>query len=202
MARVYAVDGVVPVVHPTAFVHPDAVLTGDVIVGPRCYVGPCASLRGDMGRLVLEEGSNVQDNCTMHGLPGADTVIEADGHVGHGAVIHGARIGRNALVGMNAVVMDGAVIGADSFVAAMALVRAGTVVPPRKLAAGIPARVLRDLSDEEIAWKSAGTRDYQHLAELCLARLAEAAPLAAPEPDRSRIGSHYTPPLRTGRTPR
>jgi phenylacetic acid degradation protein len=195
MARVYAVDGVVPVVHPTAFVQPAAVLTGDVIVGPRCYVGPCASLRGDMGRLVLEEGCNVQDNCTMHGLPGADTVIEADGHVGHGAVIHGARIGRNSLVGMNAVVMDGAVIGAEAIVAAMALVRAGMTVPPRKLAAGIPARVLRDLTDEELAWKSAGTRDYQELARLCLDTLAEAAPLAAPEPERRRIGSHYTQPL-------
>jgi phenylacetic acid degradation protein len=202
MARVYAVDGVVPVIHPTAFVHPDAVLTGDVIVGPRCYVGPCASLRGDMGRLILEEGCNVQDNCTMHGQPGADTVIEADGHIGHGAVIHGARIGRNALVGMNAVVMDGAAVGESAIVAAMAFVRAGMVVPPRKLAAGIPARVLRDLTDEEIAWKSAGTRDYQHLAGLCIERLKPAEPLAESEPDRRRIGSGYTPPLHVRRPSR
>src|SRR3954447_7793093 len=100
MVKVYAIDGIVPVIHPTAFAHPTAVLTGDVIVGPGCYVGPCCSLRGDLGRLVLEEGSNIQDNCTMHGFPGTDTVIETEGHIGHGAVIHGARIGRNALVGM------------------------------------------------------------------------------------------------------
>jgi phenylacetic acid degradation protein len=200
MARVYAVDGVVPVIHPAAFVHPDAVLTGDVIVGPHVYVGPCASLRGDMGRLVLEEGCNVQDNCTMHGQPGADTVIEADGHIGHGAVIHGARIGRNALVGMNAVVMDGAAIGESAIVAAMAFVRAEMVVPPRKLVAGIPARVLRDLTDEEIAWKSSGTRDYQHLAQLCLQSLKAVDPLAEPEPNRRRIGSDYTPPLRSRRS--
>src|SRR5690349_11361789 len=109
MARVFAIDGIVPVIDPAAFVHPTAVLTGDVIVAAGCYVGPCCSLRGDLGRLVLEPGCNIQDNCTMHGFPGTDTVIEADGHVGHGAVIHGARVGRDALVGMNAVVMDGAV---------------------------------------------------------------------------------------------
>src|SRR5690242_15668908 len=138
MARVFAIDGMVPVIDPAAFVHPTAVLTGDVIVGPNCYVGPCCSLRGDLGRLVLETGCNIQDNCTMHGFPGTDTVIEADGHVGHGAVIHGARVGRNALVGMNAVAMDGAVIGESAIVAAMAFVKAGFEVAPRTLVAGIP----------------------------------------------------------------
>ena len=108
MTKVYAIDGVTPVVHPTAFVHPTAVLIGDVIIGPRCYVGPGACLRGDFGRLIMEEGSNLQDTCVVHGFPGSDTVIEVDGHIGHGAVIHGARVGRNALIGMNAVVMDGA----------------------------------------------------------------------------------------------
>jgi phenylacetic acid degradation protein len=123
--RVYAIDGLVPVIDPSAYVHPSAVLIGDVIVGPGCYVGPCASLRGDFGRLILGRGANVQDTCVMHGFPGTDTVIEEDGHIGHGAVLHGCRIGRNALVGMNAVIMDNAVLGESSIVAACAFVKAG-----------------------------------------------------------------------------
>jgi phenylacetic acid degradation protein len=191
----FAIDGIAPVVDPTAFVHPAAVLTGDVIVGPGCYVGPCASLRGDFGRLILEAGANVQDNCTMHGFAGTDTVIEADGHIGHGAVIHGARIGRNALVGMNAVVMDGAIVGESAIVAAMAFVKAGFEVPPRRLAAGIPARIVRALSDEEIAWKAEGTREYQELTRRSLATLVETAPLAAVEPGRRRIEAGDLAPL-------
>ena len=140
MAQIYSIDGVIPVVHPEAFVHPTAVLIGDVIIGPGCYVGPCASLRGDFGRLILERGSNIQDGCVMHGFPNTDTVIEEDGHIGHGAILHGCRIGRDALVGMNAVVMDGAIIGESAMVAAMAFVRAGFEVPPRSLAAGIPGQ--------------------------------------------------------------
>jgi phenylacetic acid degradation protein len=124
MVKVYEIDGIRPVVHPTAYVHPTAVLIGDVIVGPRCYVGPLASLRGDFGRLVLEEGANLQDTCVMHGFPGCDTVVEQDGHIGHGAVLHGCRVGRNAMVGMNAVVMDKAVVGAESIVGAMSFVKA------------------------------------------------------------------------------
>lgn len=143
MVKVYEINGVTPVVHPTAYVHPSAVLIGDVIVGPRCYVGPLAALRGDFGRLVLEEGANLQDTCVMHGFPGCDTVVERDGHIGHGAVLHGCRIGRNALVGMNSVIMDNAVIGADSIVAAMSFVRAGMEVPPRSLVVGTPAKVAR-----------------------------------------------------------
>src|SRR5438132_14403476 len=119
MVKVYSIDGVTPVIYPTAFVHPSAVLIGDVIVGPRCYIGPGASMRGDFGRLILEEGANLQDTCVMHGFPGSDTVVERDGHIGHGAVLHGCRIGRNALVGMNAVVMDDVVLGEESIVAAM-----------------------------------------------------------------------------------
>jgi phenylacetic acid degradation protein len=187
MAHVYAIDGLRPVVDPSAFVHPAAVLIGDVIVGPGCYVGPGASLRGDFGRLLLEPGSNVQDNCVMHGFPGKDCVIGADGHVGHGAILHGCRIGRNALVGMNAVIMDGAVIGEESIVAALAFVKAGFEVPPRMLVGGIPARVMRALSEDEIAWKSRGTAEYQELARRCLASLEPVEPLAAPEPDRARL---------------
>ena len=183
----YEIDGLRPVVDPTAFVHPTAVLIGDVIVGPRCYVGPGASLRGDFGRLVMEAGSNLQDNCVMHGFPGTDTIIEVDGHVGHGAVIHGARVGRDALVGMNAVVMDNAVVGESAMVAACAFVKAGMVVPPRTLVAGVPAKIVRELSDQEIGWKAEGTRSYQDLTLRCHATLRETTPLAAVEPDRKRL---------------
>ena len=183
----YEIDGLKPVIHPTAFVHPDAVLIGDVIVGPRCYVAPLASLRGDFGRIVLEEGSNIQDTCVMHGFPGTDTVIGVDGHVGHGAVLHGCRIGRNALVGMNAVIMDNAVVGDESIVAACAFVKAGMEIPPRKLVAGMPAKVMRDLSEQEVTWKGDGTRTYQELTERCLATLKPCGPLTEMEPGRKRF---------------
>lgn len=191
----YEINGVRPVVDPTAFVHPTAILIGDVIVGPRCYVGPAASLRGDFGRIILEEGSNVQDTCVMHGFPGTDTLIEVDGHIGHGAVLHGCTVRRNAMVGMNAVVMDEAVVGESAIVAACAFVKAAMAIPPRHLAAGVPARVLRELSDEEIAWKASGTRSYQELTLRSLATMREAAPLAAPEPDRRRIDVAALKPL-------
>jgi phenylacetic acid degradation protein len=183
----YEINGLVPVVDPTAFVHPSATLIGDVIVGPGCYVAPGASLRGDFGRIVLEEGSNVQDCCVMHGFPGTDTVVEIDGHVGHGAILHGCVVKRNAMVGMNAVVMDEAVVGESAIVAACAFVKAGMVIPPRSLAVGTPAKVVRQLSDEEIAWKVGGTRSYQELTERSLATMRECVPLAAVEPRRRRI---------------
>lgn len=190
----YAFEGIRPVVSATAFVHPSAVLIGDVIVGPRCLVGPGASLRGDIGRLIVGEGANVQDNCILHCFPGKDVVIEPDGHIGHGAVLHGCTVGRNAMVGIHAVVMDDAVIGAGSIVAAMAFVKAGFEVPPRTLAAGIPAKVVRDLRDDEVEWKSAGTAIYQRLAERHLATGSEVEPLAEPEPDRRRVPMHdYRP---------
>lgn len=193
--RVYAIDGIIPVVDPTAYVHPSAVLIGDVIVGPACYVGPCASLRGDFGRLILERGANLQDTCVMHGFPGTDTVVEEDGHIGHGAVLHGCRIGRNALVGMNAVIMDNAVVGESSIVAASAFVKAGAEIPPRSLAAGMPAKVVRALSDDEIAWKVEGTRTYQDLARRSLATMTECDPLSAVEPGRPRIHMPDVVPL-------
>lgn len=173
----YRIDDWIPVVHPEAFVHPLAVLIGDVIVGRGCYVGPAACLRGDFGRIVLEEGSNVQDTCVMHGFPGADTRVEVDGHVGHGAVLHGCTVGRNALVGMNAVVMDNARIGADAFVAASSFVKAGFVVPDAHLVAGVPARVMRPLRPDEIEWKREGTRAYQQLAVRSLRTMQEVEPL-------------------------
>src|SRR5699024_6826517 len=133
MENIYSIDGIVPVIHESAFVHPTAVIIGDVIIGPGVYVGPLASLRGDFGRIVMHEGSNIQDTCVVHGGPDSDTIIEVDGHIGHGAVLHGCTIKKNAMVGMNAVVMDGAVIGESSIVAAMAFVKAGMQVPARQL---------------------------------------------------------------------
>ncbi len=193
--RVYAIDGITPVVHPTAYVHPSAVLIGDVIIGPGCYVGPCASLRGDFGRLILEAGANIQDTCVMHGIPGTDTVVEENGHVGHGAVLHGCRVGKNALVGMNAVIMDNAVIGEAAIIAASCFVKAAQEIPPRVLVAGVPAKVIRSLSDEEIAWKTAGTQTYQDLTRRCLATMVETSPLAEVEADRKRIEMPDVVPL-------
>ena len=183
----YSIDGVIPVVDPSAYVHPTAVLIGDVIVGPRCYVGPCASLRGDFGRIVLEEGSNVQDHCCIHGFPDNDTVVEVNGHIGHGAILHSCIVRRDALVGMNAVVMDEAEIGEKAIVAACAFVPAGMKVPARSLAAGIPAKVKRELSDDEIAWKLEGTQTYQALTVRSLASLREVEPLSSVEKNRPSL---------------
>jgi len=183
----YAFEGLRPVVHPTAFVHPTAVLIGDVHVGEGCLVGPHASLRGDIGRLEMRAGSNVQDGCILHVFPGKECVVEEDGHVGHGAVLHGCRVGRNAMVGMNAVIMDDSVIGEEAFVAAMAFVKAGTVVPPRTLVGGIPAKPLKELSEDEVGWKTEGTRVYQHLARRYRAASEPCEPLAEVEPDRPSL---------------
>ncbi|RPH67507.1 MAG: transferase hexapeptide repeat family protein [Burkholderiales bacterium] len=184
---VYAFEGIVPVIHPAAYVHPAAVLIGDVIVGPGCYVGPGAALRGDFGRIVLERNSNVQDNCVVHSRPDFDCVMEEESHVGHGAVIHCARIARDAMVGINAVVMDRAVVGEQAIVAAMSFVKVGMQIPARTLAAGIPARVVRPLRDDDIFWKREGTALYIQLARRCSTGLTQAAALAAIEPGRARV---------------
>jgi phenylacetic acid degradation protein len=177
-AGIYSFEGRVPTIDPTAFVHPAATLIGNVSVAARCYVGPGAVLRGDFGRIVMKAGSNVQDNCVAHSFPDWAVIVEEDGHVGHGAVLHGCIVGRNALVGMKAVVMDRAVIGTDAVVAAAALVPTGFEVPARMLAAGIPAVVQRPLTDDDIRRKSAGTRLYQELAARCLRALVRCDPQA------------------------
>ena len=185
----YSLDGLSPVVHPTAFVHPSAELIGDVWVGAHCYIGPLASLRGDFGRIVVRDGANVQDTCVMHAFPGKDCVVEVDGHIGHGAVLHGCTVGRNALVGMNAVVMDEVEVGESSIVAAGAFVRAGLKVPPRSLLVGSPAKVVRTLSDDEVRWKSQGTQVYQALARRCRASLVPVQPLTEADEGRARYTS-------------
>ncbi|MFP5476327.1 MULTISPECIES: phenylacetic acid degradation protein PaaY [Pseudacidovorax] len=191
----YAIEGVVPVVDPSAYVHPTAVLIGDVHVGPGCYVGPAACLRGDFGRVVLEAGSNVQDTCVIHGFPERDTVVRENGHIGHGAVLHSCVVGRDALVGMNAVVMDEAVVGERTIVAACAFVPAGMQIPDASLVAGVPARVKRPLTEQEIAWKREGTLTYQDLTRRCLATMEEVAPLARAEADRPRLKAPDVQPL-------
>lgn len=187
MLTVYEIDGLTPVVDPTAFVAPTAVLIGDVIIGAGVYIGPGAVLRGDFGRITVEAGSNIQDTCVLHTLPNGDTVIEANGHVGHGAILHGCRICSGALIGMGAVIMDNAVIGESAIVAAQAFVKAGMQVPPGSLAAGIPAKVVRQLTEAELAWKRDGTGLYQKLAQRCLKSFRATKPLAAVEAKRERI---------------
>ncbi len=199
---VYSINGVTPVVDPTAYVHPSAVLIGDVIVGAGCYIGPCASLRGDFGRIEVRAGANLQDGCVMHGFPGTDTIVEEDGHIGHGAILHGCVIGRNALIGMNAVINDNALIGESSIVAAMAFVKAKMVVPPRMLVTGMPARIVRELTETELAWKIEGTRSYQELTRRSLATLCATAPLAVVESDRKRIELPELLPLSAVRSQR
>lgn len=160
---IYEFDGFIPVVHESAFVHPQAVVTGNVIIGKDVYIGPGAAIRGDWGEIIIEDGCNVQENCTIHMFPGTTVLLKASAHVGHGAIIHGATLGRNCLIGMNAVIMDDAEIGDESIVGALSFVKAGVSIPPRSIAAGNPAKVIREVSDEMIAWKTKGTELYQQL---------------------------------------
>ena len=195
MPKVYAIDGITPVVHPTAFVHPSAVLIGDVIVGARAYIGPCASLRGDFGRIIVEEGANIQDSCILHGFAGKDTVVGAESTIGHGAMLHGCVVGRGALIGMNCVVNDNAEVGEDAVIAALAFVKAEDRIPARSLAAGIPAKVRRTVSDEEIAWKRANMLVYNDLAVRSMKTMIEVEALTEVEKDRQRFHFPSSVPL-------
>lgn len=183
----YEIDGIKPVVHPSAYVHPEAVVIGDVLIGPNCYIAPFAALRGDFGRIVLESGVNIQDSCVLHGFPETDTLIEEDGHIGHAAVLHGCTIKRNALIGMNAVIMDNAVIGDHSIVAACAFIKAGMIVPSKMLVGGIPGKVLRELSKEELDWKIEGTDLYKALTIRSLNTLKPCTPLTEIDIDRKKF---------------
>lgn len=162
---IYEFDGFIPVVHETAFVHPNAAVTGNVIIGRDVYVGPGAAIRGDWGGIVIEDGCNVQENCTIHMFPGVTVVLEAAAHIGHGAIIHGARVGANALIGMNAVVMDNAVVGSGCVVGALCFVPTGMIIPDRKVVVGNPAKIVKDVTDEMLGWKSEGTALYQQLPQ-------------------------------------
>lgn len=178
MPNIFAFEGAVPVVHPSAFVHPNATVTGHVRIGRDVYIGPGAALRGDWGAIDVGDGCNVQENCTIHMFPGVTVILEPSAHIGHGAVIHGARIGENALVGMNAVVMDHAVVGAGSIVGALTFVPEGMVIPARQVVVGNPAKIVREVSDDMLAWKTAGTALYQALPAKLHATLRAVEPLA------------------------
>ncbi len=183
----YAFQGIRPVVDPTSFLHPTASLIGDVFVGPGCYIGAGASLRGDFGRIVVEGDASVQDNCTLHTGAGSDCVIGRGATVGHGSIVHGARIGENALVGMNAVVLDEAEIGPECLVGALSLVKSDMRAPPRSLIAGNPAKIVREMPEKSIVWKNDGDGEYQRLARECLTDFVECEPLAEASPDRPRV---------------
>jgi len=161
---IYAFKGIIPVVDKDAFVHPQAAVTGNVIIGKYCYIGPGAALRGDWGQIILEDGCNVQENCTVHMFPGVTVLLKEGSHIGHGAIIHGATIGKNCLVGMNAVIMDNVQLGDECIVGALSFIKEGEIIAPRSLVVGNPAKRIKDVSDEMLAWKSEGTRLYQQLA--------------------------------------
>ena len=174
---VYQFKGFTPVVHESSFIHPQAAVTGNVIIGKDVYIGPGAAIRGDWGGIVIADGCNVQENCTIHMFPGVTMHLHEGAHIGHGAIIHGATIGKNVLVGMNAVVMDNAVIGEESIIGALCFVRAGMEIPPRSLVVGNPAKIIKQVSDEMLSWKTKGTRLYQTLPKDCYEYLVPCEPL-------------------------
>src|SRR6476620_4692614 len=159
----YQFNGIKPVVHPSAFVHPEATVTGHVVIGKDVYIGPGCALRGDWGKIIISDGCNVQENCTVHMFPGVTVLLKENAHIGHGAVIHGSTIGRNCLVGMNAVIMDNVELGDDCIVGALSFIKADQVIPPRSMLVGNPAKIIKEVSDEMIQWKTEGTAIYQQL---------------------------------------
>jgi carbonic anhydrase/acetyltransferase-like protein (isoleucine patch superfamily) len=188
---IYAFDDFIPVVHETAFVHPLAAVTGNVVIGRDCYIGPGAAIRGDWGGIEIGDGCNVQENCTIHMFPGITVVLEPGAHVGHGAVIHGARLGANCLIGMNAVVMDHVIVGSGSIVGAMAFVPERMEIPPRKIVVGNPAKIVKDVTDEMLAWKTQGTGLYQALPAQMHASFREVAPLREVPAERRAQAKTY-----------
>ncbi len=187
----YEYKGIKPVVHKTAYVHPQAVVTGHVIIGKDVYIGPGAAIRGDFGKIVIEDGCNVQENCTIHMFPGVTVTLMQNAHIGHGAIIHGATIGRNCLIGMNAVIMDDVVLGDECIVGALSFVKAKEVFASRSLVAGNPAKMIREVSDEMIGWKTEGTKVYQQLAIDCHAELIPCEPLREAPSSINEIENNY-----------
>ena len=174
---IYEFNGLRPVIHESAFIHPQANVTGNVFIGKDVYIGPFCTLRGDWGKIVIEDGCNVQENCTVHMFPGKSITLKESAHVGHGAIIHGANLGKNCLIGMNSVIMDDAEIGDECIIGAMAFVKAETIIPKRSLVVGNPAKVIKQVPDEMIEWKTKGTQLYQQLPKDCHETLKEVEPL-------------------------
>lgn len=187
----FAFDGFVPVIHESAFVHPNATVTGNVVIGRDVYVGPGAAIRGDWGGIVIDDGCNVQESCTIHMFPGVTVHLERSAHIGHGAIVHGARIGENALIGMNAVVMDNATVGAGSIVGALCFVPSEMQIPPRSVVVGNPAKIVKQVSDEMLAWKSEGTALYQALPDRLRGSLRPCEPLRELPSDRAAQHTSY-----------
>jgi phenylacetic acid degradation protein len=199
LTMIYQFNEYIPVIHPSSFIHPQAAVTGNVIIGKNCYIGPGAALRGDWGRIVLEDGCNVQENCTIHMFPGLAVLLKEAAHIGHGAIIHGAVIGRNCLVGMNAVILDNVEIGDECIVGALTLVKEGEKIPPRSLVAGNPGKIIKQVSDEMIGWKTEGTRLYQSLPAEMMAGWKECQPLTAMAADRPVQEKSYAPLKQQGK---
>jgi phenylacetic acid degradation protein len=174
---IYSFNGFVPVVHPSSFVHPQACVTGNVVIGKNVYIAPNAVLRGDWGKIIIEDGCNVQENCTIHMFPGVTTILKENAHIGHGAIIHGATIGKNCLIGMNAVIMDNVVIGEECIVGALSFIKANEIFNSRSLIVGNPAKKIKEVSNEMIAWKTKGTQLYQALPQQLHHTLIECLPL-------------------------
>ena len=189
---IYEFDGYRPVVHPSAFVHPQAVVTGNVVIGADVYIGPGAALRGDWGEIVVKDGCNVQENCTIHMFPGVKVVLHPGAHIGHGAIVHGATIGANCLVGMNAVLMDNVVLGEGCIVGALSFLPADSVWEARQVIVGNPARAVKEVSDEMLAWKTEGTRLYQQLPARLQATLRPCEPLREVDRSRPPITAQYS----------
>ena len=188
---IYEFNGYKPVVHESAFIHPQAAVTGNVIIGEDVYVGPGAAIRGDWGEIVIKNGCNIQENCTIHMFPGVSMVLEESVHIGHGAIIHGAHIGRNCLIGMNAVVMDNVELGEESIVGALCFIKAEMKVPRRSMIVGNPAKIIKEVSDEMIKWKTEGTKLYQQLPAACQKTLKACEPLREVPSDRIRQDMKY-----------
>jgi len=187
----YEYKGFKPVVDPSSFVHPQAAVTGNVIIGKNVYIGPGAAVRGDWGGIVIEDGCNVQENCTIHMFPGVEVRLSNGAHIGHGAIIHGAQIGQNSLIGMNSVIMDNVVIEKECIVGALSFVKADTVIESRSLVVGNPAKVIKKVSDEMISWKTKGTQLYQKLPQECYDSLRECQPLREVDSNRPKQESLY-----------
>ncbi len=188
---IYKFNHFIPVVDPTSFVHPQAAVTGNVIIGKHVYIGPGAAVRGDWGQIVIKDGCNVQENCTIHMFPGVTVVLEEGAHIGHGAIIHGAHIGRNVMVGMNSVIMDEVRIGENSIIGALTFIKAGEVIPAKSLVVGNPGKIVKEVSEEMIGWKSKGTQLYQSLPRQCFEGLEACDPLTEVEANRPSQESQY-----------
>ena len=189
---VYAFNGFVPVIKESSFVHPKASVTGNVIIGEDVYIGPGAAIRGDWGQIIIKDGCNIQENCTIHMFPGKTVTLEESAHIGHGAIIHGGTIGKNSLIGMNAVIMDDVTIGEESIIGALTFIPANSEIPRRSLVVGNPGKVIKEVSDDMINWKTKGTALYQQLPSECYATLKEVEPLREIDVDRPAQESMYS----------